>query len=209
MNQKITAKLIETIHDFHRFKPILGLFMIVYCDDRTRIVTDHWMQKHLGQTIKEFLDMETHETPKYAYKIFDIDKNTYHKGNIIKPSHPVFFTIEKSEVFYFILTNASENFGTYLLIASFQGCNDTHIYRQNADTEGTRTIDKFYVDNIVSLNDYDLIMDFYHASKYQSITDDDSDKSLYFEALKYYERHNCPETVRALKEIHDERKRKI
>ena len=77
------------------------------------------------------------------------------------------------------------------------------IFREN-DTDNTYRVRAFYVKKVMTLNNYNLIMDIYmNAKKYVPKLRTTIFSFLYEKAINYYTKKNFTETVKALKNIRE------
>ncbi len=128
---------------------------------------------------------------RVGYKVFDsLKRQDFKRGHVVSLNKGVYMTLDKSEVFLFVLSTASEHFGTDLMVVSFKDSegnllSDVTMENMNQDTTWTRKANKFYVKDIYSLNDYAVIMDLYESAqeRYKNLILDDSYMGFYSCAL--------------------------
>ena len=170
-----------------------------------KLSVDKLRKRKKGMTAKKFL--KEHGENVLGYRIFDSEKRKDHiEGRLVKDDtkHGIYFTIEKSEIFRFVLTNGAEKYGNSLAVISFRNkykwpIRGAHIAK-GGDTRGTYRSRIFVVKETMLLDDYGLIMKLYDEA-------DDEFKNLikydyFFEiAVAYYRTKEMNEVVRALIDI--------
>lgn len=167
-----------------------------------------------GMSAREFLKIVGHSS--IGYRIFDSRKRSDHfAGNVVTDdkNHGIYFTIDKKEVFRYILSAALEDFGDSIAEISFINKNgnlvrDARIAKGN-DTDGCYKAHRFYIKSVYSLNDCRYINDFYDESYsgFQELIKDESEHGLYRKSVNYFLKKGMCQAAKALKDIHEMRQK--
>jgi hypothetical protein len=216
IRSKIVEKIIENDFEVSEEHDILKVNIdekiICLNDLDIQELTSCTIEKRLeiarGISAEQFFDkMHTYR----GYRLFDkATRLEYLVGNIVEDpkKHGLYFTIRREEIFRFIMTAYLDNWGDSLATINFM-LPSGEIIKNTAiakgyDTDGTYRAHSFYIEEIQSLNDYNLILDLYECSdkKYKMLINDDT---LYGKSIEYYNDKQCNETVRALTNIYQQK----
>ena len=85
-------------------------------------------------------------------------------------------------------------------------CN-AHIAKGH-DSNGTYRARKFYVKNVYSLDDYNLVNHLYNIAypEFQRLIDDEAEDGFFRKSINYFKEKGMDKTVKALQDIHNKRK---
>lgn len=213
---KIVEKIIENDFEVSEKYDILK----VNIDGKIICLKDSDIQELTNCTIEKRLEIARgisaeqfyEKTHTYrGYRLFDrATRLDFLVGNIVEDpkKHGLYFTIRREEIFRFIMTAYLDNWGDSLakinfMLPSGEIIKNTAIAK-GYDTDGTYRAHSFYIEEIQSLNDYELILDLYECSdkKYKMLINDDT---LYGKSIEYYNDKQCNETVRALTSIYQQK----
>ncbi len=218
-------KIVEKIID-NDFYTVFNLTMIIRDSGKIYLINNKEVQELVDSSIscrkeikkgissKKFLNTVGEKT---GYRIFDANRRKDHfAGNIVTDAkkHGIYFTIDEREVFRFLMSASSEDFGDTIAEISFRNKNgklirNAHI-ANGFDSNGTYRAHRFYVKKTHSLDDYDFVSHLYEVAypNYQLLIYDDSENGLYRKSISYYDDKGMKETVRALQDIHKKEVRK-
>ena len=105
-----------------------------------------------------------------------------------------------------------EDFGDKMAEITFKNkdgkfiCN-AHI-AEGHDSNGTYRARKFYVKNVYSLDDYNLVNHLYNIAypEFQRLIDDEAEDGFFRKSINYFKEKGMDKTVKALQDIHNKRK---
>ena len=145
------------------------------------------------------------------YRLYDSElRKDFQEKRLVEDNviYVIHFTTKIGELFRFIITGPAEKLGDSIAEISLKDdkgvfIKNPQIFREN-DTDNTYRVRAFYVKKVMTLNNYNLIMDIYmNAKKYVPKLRTTIFSFLYEKAINYYTKKNFTETVKALKNIRE------
>lgn len=211
----LSAKIID-----NDFFTIFNLLMIIENSKRIFLLNNKEVQElsycNISQRkkIKQGISAKTFGD-KAGYRLFDSKTRKDHfAGNMVidDKKHGIYFTIDEKEVFRFLICASKEDFGDKMAEITFKNkdgkfiCN-AHIAKGH-DSNGTYRARKFYVKNVYSLDDYNLVNHLYNIAypEFQRLIDDEAEDGFFRKNINYFKEKGMDKTVKALQDIHNKRK---
>lgn len=213
-------EIIELLNS-NSFCHLFDLFVIVVLNKKIIFLTNKELNELYELSVKKLRltkkGMSSKEFYKQkgdcvsGYRIFDSEKwKEYQEGEIITDitKHGMYFTIHENEVFRFILTNGFEGYGDSFAVISLRDRNGkpikgAHIVK-GGDTSGTFRSRKFLISRKKTLDDKELIKEQYEKAS-DNIKGLINVDDLYYEAVSYYKSKGMNNTVKALRDIRNQK----
>ena len=207
----LSAKIID-----NDFFTIFNLLMIIENSKRIFLLNNKEVQELSYSNISQRKKIKQGISAKIfgdkiGYRLFDSKKRKDHfAGNMVidDKKHGIYFTIDEKEVFRFLMCASLEDFGDKIAEITFKNKNgkficNAHIAKGN-DSKGTYRARKFYIKNVYSLNNYNLVNHLYNIAypEFQRLIDDESEYGLYRKSINYFKEKGMDQTVKALQDIH-------
>lgn len=217
--QALIKKIID--NDFETNSDLSIMYLLI--DNQTIELSDFELEEimgYIGCSVKQRVKIAKgknaeefyNETGFYkGYRLFDLEKHPeFKEGEFIEDTnkHGLYFTINRNELFRFVMSSHKEDFGVHIAEISLKH-NDQFVTNaaiaKGYDSKGTYRSHCFYIEKTYSINDYQIILELFDIApdEFKLLIYDDSERSLYSGSVKYYSDKGCDQTVAALKDIHN------